>query len=95
MPLRHLVSSVSVGMVQSEMLLDLDYPEDSEAEVDMNVVKTDSGQFVEIQATAEKTPFSKKEFDTLLDLADIGIKELIQQQKDTLKEKSLLFMAYS
>lgn len=95
MPLRHLVSAVSVGMVQSEMLLDLDYPEDSEAEVDMNVVKTDSGQFVEIQATAEKTPFSNKEFDALLDLANIGIKELIQHQKDTLKEKSLLFMAYS
>ena len=94
MPLKNLVSAVSVGVVEGNKLLDLDYSEDSKAEVDMNVVKTDSDQIVEIQVTAEKTPFSRKEFNALLDLADKGIKELIQVQKDGLKEKSLLFMAY-
>ena len=93
-PLKHLASGVSVGIVDGEPLLDLDYDEDSRAEIDMNVVKTDKGQFVEIQATAEKNPFSKKKLEILLELADKGIKELIQVQKDVLKKKSLLFMAY-
>ena len=88
------LAAVSVGIVDGKPMLDLCYQEDSRAEVDMNVVKTDSDQIVEIQVTAEKTPFSRKEFNALLDLADKGIKELIQVQKDGLKEKSLLFMAY-
>jgi len=62
--------------------------------IDMNVVMNDSGQIIEIQATAEKKPFSKKEFDKLLALATKGIKELIQIQKEVLKKKSPLFMAY-
>ncbi len=94
MPLQNLVSAVSVGMVDGNLLLDLDYREDSSAEIDMNVVKTDTGKIVEIQATAEKSPFTKKDFNTLLSLADKGIKELFQAQKDILKQKSLLFMAY-
>lgn len=94
MPLKHLVSSVSVGIVEGEALLDLDYSEDSKAEIDMNVVETEKGQLVEIQATAEKNPFSRKELSNLLSLADKGIKELIQVQKEVLKKKSLLFMAY-
>jgi len=94
MPLRNLVSAVSGGIVADKMLLDLDYREDSNADVDMNVVETDSGQIVEIQATAEKNQFSKKQFDELLKLADKGIKELIHVQKAVLKKKSLLFMAY-
>ncbi len=94
MPLRHLVSAVSVGIVNGEILLDLDYSEDSQAQVDMNVVATDTGQIVEIQATAEKHPFSRKEFNSLLEMANKGINELILLQKDALKKKSLLFIAY-
>ncbi len=94
MPLKNLVSAVSVGIVGGHVLLDLDYREDSIAEIDMNVVKTDTGKIVEIQATAEKSPFSKKDFNALLSLADKGIQELITAQKKVLKEKSLLFMAY-
>jgi ribonuclease PH len=95
MPLKHLVSAVSVGIVEGEMLLDLDYIEDSNAETDMNVVETDSGQIVEIQATAEKIPFTKKELNALLDLADKGIQTLITAQREILKQKSPLFMAYN
>lgn len=95
MPLKHLVSAVSVGIVEGEMLLDLDYIEDSNAETDMNVVGTDSGQIVEIQATAEKIPFTKKELNALLDLADKGIQTLITAQREILKQKSPLFMAYN
>lgn len=94
MPMKHLVAATSVGIINRDLLLDLDYFEDSNADIDMNVVMNDSGQIIEIQATAEKKPFSKKEFDKLLVLADQGIKELIQIQKQTLKKKSLLFMAY-
>lgn len=94
MPLKHLVSAVSVGIVGNHILLDLDYSEDSTAETDMNVVETDTGEIVEIQATAEKAPFSKKELDSLLKLADKGIQQLIQEQKKVLKKMSLLFMAY-
>ncbi len=94
MPLKHLVSAVSVGIVEGEMLLDLDYEEDAQAEIDMNVVETEKGQLVEIQATAEKSPFSRKELSALMTLANKGIKDLIQIQKDVLKKKSLLFMAY-
>lgn len=94
MPLQNLVSAVSVGMVNKNLLLDLDYHEDSSAEIDMNVVKTDTDKIVEIQATAEKSPFTKKDFNTLLSLADKGIKELFRAQKEILKQRSLLFMAY-
>jgi ribonuclease PH len=94
MPLKGLVSAVSVGIVEEKKLLDLDYKEDSNADVDMNVVETDSGQIVEIQATAEKKTFTRKDFNALLKLADMGIKELIQAQRDVLKKKSLMFMAY-
>ena len=94
MPLKHLVSAVSVGRVEGEMMLDLDYSEDSNAEIDMNVVETDTGQIVEVQVTAEKKPFSRNELNSLLDLADKGVKELIQIQKELLRKKSLLFMAY-
>jgi len=94
MPLRHLVGAVSVGIVDGEAFLDLDYIEDSGAETDMNVVETDRGQLLEVQATAERSPFSRNQLDQLLKLADQGIAEIIQIQKDVLKKKSLLFMAY-
>jgi ribonuclease PH len=94
MPLRHLVAGISVGIVDDRELLDLDYVEDSQADTDMNVIETDGGQLVEVQATAEKAPFSRKDLLSLLRLADKGIEEIIQAQKAALKKKSLLFMAY-
>lgn len=94
MPLRHLIAATSVGLVNNNLLLDLDYREDFEATVDINVVATDTGSLVEIQASAEKSPMSKKEFEALLALAEKGIKTLIGIQKEALKVKSLLFMAY-
>jgi ribonuclease PH len=94
MPLRHLAGAVSVGIVDGEPLLDLDYAEDSAAETDMNVVQSDRGQLIEVQATAERNPFSRSLLEKLLRMADLGISEIIQIQKDLLKKKSLLFMAY-
>jgi ribonuclease PH len=94
MPLQHLVAGISVGIVDGRELLDLDYAEDSQAATDMNVIETDSGQLVEVQATAEKAPFSRKDLSSLLRLADKAIQEIVQAQKTALKKKSLLFMAY-
>ncbi len=94
MPLRHLVAGVSVGIVGGRALLDLDYEEDSQAQLDMNVVETDRGELVEVQAGAEKNPFSRKELLDLLKLADRGVGKLVQVQKEALKKKSILFMAY-
>jgi ribonuclease PH len=94
MPLHHLVAGVSVGIIDGEPLLDLDYAEDSNAETDMNVVQTDRGQLLEVQATAERNPFSRTLLERLLRLADLGCGEIAQAQKDVLKKKSLLFMAY-
>ncbi len=94
MPLRHLVAGASVGVVRGELLLDLDYSEDSQAEIDMNVVETDNGQLVEVQATAERETFSRKDLGDLLKLAGKGTKELIQLQKTVLKKESMMFMAY-
>jgi ribonuclease PH len=71
---------VSVGIVEGEALVDLDYSEDSGAEVDMNVVMTGDGNLVEVQATAERTPFSRARLDELLELAASGIEELAAAQ---------------
>lgn len=84
-PLLDAVAAISVGIFQGELVLDLPYVEDSKAEMDMNVVMVAKGDFVEVQGTAEGTPFSKTQMDTLLDLAKKGIEELIQIQKDVLK----------
>ena len=94
MPLRHLVAGVSVGIVKGRVLLDLDYSEDCQADLDMNVIETDRGELVEVQAGAEKNPFSRKELLSLLKLADRGVAKIIRIQKETLKRKSILFMAY-
>ncbi len=75
-PLTQAVAAVSCGMVAGETLLDLDYPEDSTAEVDMNVVMTADGGLVEVQATAERTPLSRASLDALLELAAAGIADL-------------------
>lgn len=85
-PIKDYVAAVSVGIANGESILDLDYDEDSNADVDMNIVKTGSGGFVEIQGTAEKEPFSDKQLASLLSLADKGIKELIAIQKTILGE---------
>ncbi|MBN1688501.1 MAG: ribonuclease PH [Candidatus Omnitrophica bacterium] len=80
-PIMDYVAAVSVGMVNGKPMLDLCYAEDMNAEVDMNVVMTGSGEFIEIQGTAENNPFSKKELDGMLTLAKKGIDELIVIQK--------------
>src|SRR3989338_3973678 len=83
-PLLDSVAAISVGMYKGQMLLDLNYEEDSSADMDMNVVMVGHGEFVEIQGTAEGKPFSKKQSDGLLKLAGKGINELFQIQKKNL-----------
>ncbi|MBV1883518.1 MAG: ribonuclease PH [Pseudomonadales bacterium] len=83
-PLLRLVASVSVGIYKGKPVLDLDYPEDSNAGTDMNVVMTQHGGFVEVQGTAEGDTFSRQESDALLDIAEKGIKELIIKQQEAL-----------
>lgn len=86
-PLREYVAATSVGIVNGVSCLDLCCPEDVSAQVDMNVVMSSSGKFVEIQGTAEKHPFSKKELDKLLKLAEKGVRELIECQKSIIGEE--------
>jgi len=81
-PIKCAVAATSVGVVAGEELLDLCYDEDSWAEVDCNVVMTSEGKFVEIQSTAEENPFSKQTMDTLLAMAEKGIKHLFTVQKE-------------
>ena len=83
-PLRELVAAVSVGIVEGQPRLDLDYPEDSACDTDMNVVMTASGGLIEVQGTAEGTPFSRAELDGLLELATQGINDIIQTQRAAL-----------
>jgi ribonuclease PH len=84
------IAAVSVGVVEGEAVLDLDYVEDSAAETDMNVVMTADGRLVEVQATAERDPFSRELLDRLLDLAAGGIAELESAQRDACAAPSLL-----
>jgi ribonuclease PH len=81
MPLLDYVAAISVGIVDGEALLDLAYDDDSRAEVDMNIVKTGDGRFIEVQGTAEGIPFGREALTSLLDLADIGIRQLIDKQR--------------
>ncbi len=83
-PIRDAVAAISVGIVQGTPLLDLEYTEDSSCDTDMNVVMTGSGGFVEVQGTAEGAPFSRSEMDSLLALADAGIRTLVLAQKAAL-----------
>ena len=83
-PLRDFVAAVSVGVYQGNPVLDLDYAEDSACDTDMNVVMTGSGGFVEVQGTAEGAPFSLKEMDALLGLAQQGIRQLVAKQRQAL-----------
>src|SRR6516162_4476908 len=77
-PLTNYVAAISVGIVDGEALLDLAYEDDSRAEVDMNIVKTSDGRFIEVQGTAEAIPFGRESLNRLLDLADAGIRQLIE-----------------
>ena len=82
--LKQLLAAVSVGIVNGVPMLDLNYSEDSKADADCNVVMTQAGWLVEVQATAERKPFSRDELDTLLSLANKGINELMKAQREAL-----------
>jgi ribonuclease PH len=84
LPVRDFVAAVSVGVFEGTPVLDLDYPEDSACETDMNVVMTGAGRFVEVQGTAEGEPFAREQMDALLTLAGAGIAELVALQKQAL-----------
>jgi len=84
MPIRDYVAATSVGIVDGSALLDLTYEEDSKAEVDMNVVMTGKGKFIEVQGTAEREPFSKAQMDKMLELAQKGIGKLNEIQKEAI-----------
>ncbi len=90
-PVKDYLAAISVGVVNGEARLDLCYSEDSAAEVDMNIVMTGSGRFVEIQGTAEGKPFSKSTMDTLIKLAEEGIYHLVEIQKKLLGDKAISY----
>ena len=85
-PLRQMVAAVSVGIVQDMVLLDLAYEEDSQADVDMNVVMTESGALVEVQATAEREAFPRARMNAMMDFAEQGIRQLFEAQRRMLEE---------
>jgi ribonuclease PH len=86
-PLRQLVAATSVGIVDGHVLLDLAYEEDSQAEVDMNVVMTEDGGLVEVQATAERSAFPRSKMLEMMDYAEAGIRELLEAQRKLLKRR--------
>jgi len=81
-PVSDYLSAISVGIVDNQILLDLEYEEDSRAEVDMNFVMTGSGLFIEVQGTAERVPFNKEQLDLMTELAVSGIQKIIDRQKE-------------
>ena len=83
-PLIGQVAAISMGVVDGNTLLDLDYSEDSHAEVDMNLVATDTGEMIELQGTGEQAPFDRKRLNALLDLGDKGVAELIELQRQAI-----------
>jgi len=86
-PVRQAVAAISVGKVGRSCLLDLDYEEDVAADVDMNVVMTESGRYVEVQGTGEEATFSREDLDKLLQLASCGIGKLLVEQKKALRRR--------
>jgi len=84
-PMRKLVGAISLGIFEREILMDLDYHEDSNAETDMNVVMTEGGGLVEVQGTAERTPFNREEMDQMLDLAQAAIGKINELQHKVLE----------
>jgi len=87
-PLQDFVAAISVGIIDGIACLDLDYKEDSTADVDMNLVMTGSGNYVEVQGTAEKIPFSAEQLDQLQQLGAHGIRQLVQLQKSILESRT-------
>src|SRR5690554_1457082 len=85
-PLKQMIAAVSVGIYKDVPVLDLDYPEDSTAETDLNVVMTDAGGFIEIQGTAEGAPFGSEQLNAMLALADKGVRELFALQQAALQD---------
>jgi len=85
-PLKAMLASVSVGVYKGTPILDLDYAEDSSAETDMNVVMSNEPAFIEVQGTAEGEVFSRKELDSMLDLAESGIQQLFTAQREVLEQ---------
>ena len=84
-PVKHFLGAISVGIVDGEMLLDLEFKEDSRAQVDMNMVMTERGEVVEIQGTAEDRPFSLRNLNQLIKLAENGIQQVIEKEKDIIQ----------
>ena len=87
-PMRHLVGAISLGIVGGEVLMDLDYREDSTAETDMNLVMAEGGGLIEIQGTAEQKPFSREQLDTMLDLGGAAIGKICELQRKVLEVES-------
>jgi ribonuclease PH len=87
-PIHDCVAAISVGIINGAACLDLDYKEDYKAEVDMNLVMTGSGKYVEVQGTAEKTPFSSEQLEHLQQLGTQGIRQLVELQKSTLQSRA-------
>lgn len=85
-PFKELIAAVSVGIIDGVPMLDLCYEEDSNAEVDMNVVMTESGKLVEVQGTAEGAPFSRSKLNELIDLAECGLKQIFSYQREILEK---------
>ena len=85
-PIRNFVSAISVGIVDKQHMIDLCYEEDSTAQVDMNIIMTNTGEFVEVQGTGEERPFSRQDLNMLLELGEKGNKELIKKQREALGE---------
>jgi ribonuclease PH len=88
-PILDYVAAVSLGIVKGQPMLDLDYEEDSSAEVDMNLVMTGRGKIIEVQATAEKMPAARKRFDELMDLGYCGIQKIIALEKEVLESRRI------
>lgn len=84
LPITHFIGAISVGIVKGEIVVDLDYAHDSTADTDMNLVMTEAGEFIEIQGTAERKPFTTKELTTILEKGSAAIATIIQTQKDAL-----------
>ena len=84
-PVLHQVAGVSVGVVDGEVLCDLDYSEDKKAEVDMNLVMTDDGKFVEVQGSAEGATFARQELDRMLEVGEAALRELFEIQRSVLE----------
>ncbi len=93
LPIKDHLAAISVGLVASQPLLDLNYLEDSEAEVDMNVVMTGSGRLVEVQGTGEEATFSRDQLNTMLDLATDGIQGMIAYQKEIIEPLGLRWLS--